>query len=135
VRADRWRVVARRTAERWTVERSNEAIRAANLHCPPVRAIKRFVVAETSMEPTLQPGDGIVGWRTPRIRRGEIRCFEHPGRPGFWLIKRVGDVRGACFEARSDRPGTEVVDSGRFGPVPIAGSYRMVVRLPRRFIR
>lgn len=83
------------------------------------------------MEPTLRPGDGIVGVRTKRIRRGEIRCFEHPARPGFWLVKRVGDVRGDRFEARSDNDNAtaDAVDSRRFGLVPIAGSYRMLLRV------
>jgi signal peptidase I len=95
-----------------------------------VDAIKRFVVAEASMEPTLRAGDGIIGVRSERIRRGEIRCFEHPDQPGFWLVKRVGDVRGDRFEARSDNPAAGAVDSRRFGLVPIRGSYRMVVRVP-----
>jgi len=95
-----------------------------------VDTIKRFVVAEASMEPTLRPGDGIIGLRTKRIRRGEIRCFEHPGRPGFWLVKRVGDVRGDRFEARSDNAEAGAVDSRRFGLVPITGSYRMLLRVP-----
>lgn len=102
----------------------------SNLHCPFVIAVKRFVVAETSMLPALAPGDGVLGWRSKRIRRGEIRCFEHPGRAGFWLVKRVGDVRGDRFEARSDHAAPGVVDSRTFGTVPIAGSYRVVLRVP-----
>ena len=92
--------------------------------------MKRFVVAEASMQPTLQPGDGILAVRSKRIRRGEIRCFEHPEQPGFWLVKRVGDIRGATFEARSDNPDAGAIDSRRFGFVPIDGSYRMLVRVP-----
>ncbi len=83
------------------------------------------------MQPTLQPGDGILAVRSTRIRRGEIRCFEHPCRPGFWLVKRVGAVRGDTFEARSDNTVSGAVDSRRFGFVPIRGSYRMLVRIPR----
>ncbi len=87
------------------------------------------------MAPTLKPGDGVVAWRSVAARRGQIRCFEHPQQPGFWLIKRVGDVRGAAFEARSDNPVFGVVDSRQFGLVPIAGSYRVLVRIPGRFLR
>lgn len=94
--------------------------------------MKRFVVAEFSMLPALRPGDRILAVRSARVRRGEIRCFEHPERPGFWLVKRVGDVRGDTFEARSDNPAASAVDSRRFGVVPIRGSYRMVVRIPGR---
>ena len=82
------------------------------------------------MLPTLRPGDGIVAVRARRIRRGEIRVFEHPDRPGFWLVKRVGHVRGDRFEALSDRSDPGAVDSRQFGDVPIAGSYRMVLRVP-----
>ncbi|MDW3212982.1 MAG: S26 family signal peptidase [Ilumatobacteraceae bacterium] len=92
--------------------------------------MKRFVVAEASMQPTLRPGDGIIAIRSGRARRGEIRCFEHPTRPGFWLIKRVGDVREDRFEALSDNPDVDAVDSRRFGFVPIRGSYRMLLRVP-----
>lgn len=97
--------------------------------------LKRFVVADTSMMPTLEPGDGMIGVRSSRIRRGELRCFEHPATTDFWLVKRVGDVRHGKFEARSDRAGRDVVDSSRFGLVPIEGSYRVLVRIPQRFLR
>lgn len=84
------------------------------------------------MLPALRPGDGLVGVRTDRIRRGEIRIFEHPGHVGFWLVKRVGDVRGDRFEAVSDNRAAAAVDSRRLGDVPVAGSYRLLVRVPSR---
>ena len=58
--------------------------------------------------------------------------FEHPERHGFWLVKRVGAVRGDRFEALSDHDSPLTVDSHAFGDVPIAGSYRMVLRIPGR---
>lgn len=85
------------------------------------------------MRPSLEPGDGLVAVRWGHLRRGQVRCFEHPRRPGFWLVKRVGDVRGATFSARSDNataPG--VVDSRDFGDVAAAGSYLVVLRLRGR---
>jgi signal peptidase I len=82
------------------------------------------------MEPTLHQGDGLIGWRRSRIRRGEIRVFEHPSRPGFWLVKRVGHIRGDRFEALSDNPSAEAIDSRHFGDIPINGSYRVVARVP-----
>lgn len=84
------------------------------------------------MRPALEPGDGIIAIRSGRARTGEIRCFEHPQRPGFWLVKRVGDVRGERFEALSDNSATATVDSRAFGDVRIDGSYRMLVRVPAR---
>ena len=106
-----------------------------NLHSPVVVGLKRFVVAEASMSPALEPGDGVIARRTARVRRGEIRCFEHPAHDGFWLVKRVGAVQGHRFEALSDNPDAGAVDSRVFGLVPIAGSYRVLVRVPRRFLR
>jgi hypothetical protein len=93
--------------------------------------IRRFVVAEDSMLPTLRPSDGVVAIRSRRARRGQLRVFEHPERTGFWLIKRVGEIRGDRFEAVSDNAAAGAVDSRRFGAVPIAGSYRVVLRVPR----
>lgn len=94
--------------------------------------MRRFVVSERSMSPALRPGDGLIAIRSRRVRRGQIRCFEHPDRPGFWLVKRVGATTPTTFEARSDHDGPDVVDSRRFGPVPIDGSYRVIARLPGR---
>lgn len=82
------------------------------------------------MRPALLPGDGLLAIRSSHLRRGQLRCFEHPARPGFWLVKRVGDVRADTFEARSDHDVGGVVDSRRFGFVPVAGSYRVVLRVP-----
>lgn len=82
------------------------------------------------MLPSLRSGDGLIAVRSRRLRRGQIRCFEHPHRPGFWLVKRVGDIRGESFEAVSDNRSVATVDSRRFGLVPGAGTYRMIVRVP-----
>ncbi len=86
------------------------------------------------MLPTLKPGDGLVALRSLRLRRGQIRCFEHPHRPGFWLVKRVGGVSGDSFEACSDNDSAGATDSRWFGFVPSQGSYRLLFRIPRRLI-
>jgi hypothetical protein len=86
--------------------------------------LRRFAVVEDSMRPALAPGDGLLAWR-----RGQIRVVPDPTRPSRWLVKRVGEVvpGGTAFEARSDNPAAPgVVDSRHFGPVPVAGSYRVV---------
>ncbi|NIA25507.1 MAG: signal peptidase I [Gammaproteobacteria bacterium] len=50
--------------------------------------LARFEISEVSMAPTLRPGDRVLTWeRTPR--RGDIVVFEHPTKPGFWLVKRI----------------------------------------------
>lgn len=83
------------------------------------------------MWPSLEPGDGLVGVLRHRIRVGEVRIFEHPQRPGFWLVKRVGSIDGDRFTAVSDNTSVAAVDSRHFGPVPISGSYRSMIRIPQ----
>jgi hypothetical protein len=83
------------------------------------------------MRPTLSPGDGLLTLRGGVPRRGQLRVFPDPTLPARWLVKRVGNVRGAgrsaTFEARSDNPDAPgVVDSRQFGWVPAAGSFRVV---------
>ncbi len=86
------------------------------------------------MEPTLVDGQGIIGWLTDRVREGQLRCVEHPQRPGFWLVKRVESVEGTTMRVVSDNLAVDAVDSRLFGPVPIAGSYRVVITIPRRLM-
>ncbi|WP_167109592.1 S26 family signal peptidase [Mycobacterium sp. DL592] len=95
--------------------------------------MRRFVVVEDSMRPTLNPGDGLLALRGGRPRVGQVRVFPDPTKPTRWLVKRVGAVRGPTFEARSDNPHAPgVVDSRQFGWVPVAGSYRVVWRVRGR---
>ncbi len=82
------------------------------------------------MLPMLRPGDGLVAVRSSRLRRGQIRCFEHPDRSDFWLVKRVGDIRGDRFEALSDNPTADAVDSRRFGLVAVHDTFLMVLKVP-----
>ena len=87
------------------------------------------------MEPTLVDGQGLVGVpsRTPKV--GQLRCLQHPERPGFWLVKRVAEVYvDGTMSVLSDNREVTVADSRSFGPVPIAGSYRVVVRIPRQLM-
>jgi hypothetical protein len=101
--------------------------------------LRRFLVVEDSMRPTLCPGDGVLTVRGGHPRPGQLRVFPDPTLPSRWLIKRVGQVRGrgrtATFEACSDNlRAAGVVDSRQFGWVPAGGSYRVVwtVRGPKR---
>ena len=92
--------------------------------------MRRFVVVEDSMRPTLEPGDGLLAVRGGRPRSGQLRVFPDPTLSTRWLIKRVGGVRGtgrgAAFEARSDNvEALGVVDSRQFGWVPAVGAYRV----------
>lgn len=86
------------------------------------------------MAPTLVDGQGLLAVATSRVRAGQLRCVEHPGRPGFWLVKRVESVDGATMRVISDNLDVDAVDSRGFGPVPVAGSYRVLIRVPRRLM-
>ncbi len=87
------------------------------------------------MEPTLVAGQGLIGFRWNRVRPDELRCVEHPDRPGFWLVKRVESVGDdGTMRIASDNADVGAVDSRRFGPVPVAGSYRVIIRVPRRWM-
>ena len=96
---------------------------------------RRFVVADRSMEPTLVDGQGLVAIATRRATVGQLRCLHHPARPGFWLVKRVSAVHGdGTMSVLSDNDTVTLADSRSFGPVPVDGSYRVIVRVPRRLM-
>jgi hypothetical protein len=95
---------------------------------------RRFVVADRSMEPTLVDGQGLVAVRSRRASAGQLRCVEHPHQPGFWVVKRVAAVDGGSMTLGSDNEAVAAVDSRTFGAVPVAGSYRVVLRVPRRWM-
>ena len=87
------------------------------------------------MEPTLVDGQGLLAVGTNRAKVGELRCLEHPDRPGFWLVKRVAGVHDdATMTVLSDNRKATSADSRSFGPVTIEGSYRVIVRIPRRWM-
>jgi SOS-response transcriptional repressor LexA len=98
----------------------------------------RIAVAEQSMEPALVAGDWLLAWRglrgsrPPRIRAGQIVIARHPGRDGFWLVKRAVRRDGDGWWLESDNQGVRAIDSRTFGAVPdglIAG--RMLLRYRR----
>lgn len=87
------------------------------------------------MEPALSDGQGLIAVRWPRAAVGQIRCVEQPGRPGFWLVKRVDALHDpATMSVLSDNRAITRADSRTFGPVPIEGSYLVVLRIPRRLM-
>jgi hypothetical protein len=90
--------------------------------------VRRFVVVDRSMEPALRAGQGLIAVRSRRVCVGQIRVFEHPYRPGFWLVKRVGEVLDdGRMRVTADNTSAEgATDSKQFGPVPVKGSYRVV---------
>ena len=86
----------------------------------------RVEIEGGSMAPTLAPGDWALVAMPARYRRGDVVVVEHPGRPGYEMVKRLvglpGDrvadrmlgedelwVEGDCEPASTD--------SRHFGPV------------------
>lgn len=100
------------------------------------------------MCPALEPGDGLLGVPLRRARPGQICVVPAPGRPDFWLVKRIAGVAGDVVEVGgrrwavgegevfvlSDDLGATTADSRRYGPLPSAGAYRVVLRVPRRLL-
>lgn len=85
------------------------------------------------MEPTLVDGQGLVAVRGGRPRPGQLRVLVHPWHPGRWLVKRVAEVRpDGTMLVGSDNAEATRADSREFGAVPVAGSYRVVLRTPQR---
>ncbi len=58
------------------------------------RSLRRYAIAEGSMEPTLRAGDFVLAVRSRRPRRGHVVIFPHPTRDGFELVKRVVGLPG-----------------------------------------
>jgi signal peptidase I len=50
------------------------------------------------MAPTLHPGDFLVAVRARSIPRGALGVVEHPGRPGYEMVKRLAGVPGDAID-------------------------------------
>lgn len=95
------------------------------------RRFTRYEIADRSMEPTLCDGDWVLAVLGPgRLRRGDVVVVEHPGRPGFEMVKRVAALGGDpepggdayippdALWLLGDHPAAGSVDSRALGPVP-----------------
>jgi signal peptidase I len=97
------------------------------------------------MAPTLLPGDWALAVSVRRPKRGDIVVVEHPDRPGYEMVKRVGAVPGEVV-ARTNPDGTSIAqvlardefwvlgdhepastDSRHFGPVGLDGLKARVI--------
>jgi nickel-type superoxide dismutase maturation protease len=90
----------------------------------------RVAIEGASMAPTLVPGDWTLVVSPDRYRRGEVVVVEHPGKPGYEMVKRIVGTPG-------DRIGDRVLaddeywvegdyakastDSRQFGPITDEG--------------
>ncbi len=100
------------------------------------------------MRPALLPGEWALAVAPRRVRRGDVVVLEHPGRPGFEVVKRVRALPGerapdgtpleGSYWVEGDAPEAST-DSRSFGPVPAAAIRGRVVLVwwprPRRVAR
>jgi nickel-type superoxide dismutase maturation protease len=79
---------------------------------------RRFVVADTSMRPTLEPGDRLLVLKWSGPRAGQLAVFREPDARLTFAVKRVVQA-GPHGEltVRGDNPNVSR-DSRLFGPVP-----------------
>lgn len=78
------------------------------------------------MMPALLPGDRALTVTGRRVRKGQVMVVEHPGRPGFEVVKRITALPGERVGERTldddeywiegDRENAST-DSRHFGPV------------------
>jgi nickel-type superoxide dismutase maturation protease len=79
--------------------------------------LRRFVVEDTSMQPTLQPGDRLWVFQWPSPRPGDVVVLRLPDRQLTFAVKRVAslDTQGGVV-VHSDNPNVSR-DSRESGPV------------------
>jgi signal peptidase I len=86
----------------------------------------RVAISGGSMAPTLLPGDWALTVPLRRPKVGDVVVVEHPGRPGYEMVKRIAAAPGGLVGDRA--LGTDEwwvegdlaaasTDSRQFGPV------------------
>jgi type IV secretory pathway protease TraF len=86
----------------------------------------RVEIAGASLVPTLLPGDWALAVSGRRAHKGDVMVVEHPGRPGYEMVKRLTALPGETVGERTldddeywvegDREEASS-DSRHFGPV------------------
>ena len=75
----------------------------------------RVAIEGPSMAPTLLPGDQVVVVTPRSYRTGDVVVVEHPGRPGYEMVKRLRGLPG-------DRIGERILASDEYWRRRIRGS-------------
>jgi len=81
--------------------------------------LRRFMVADTSMQPNVYPGDRLLvsTWSRPQV--GDLVVFVHPNLHRTVLLKRVAARTTTGLVVHGDNPNVSS-DSRDFGEVPSA---------------
>lgn len=86
----------------------------------------RVAIEGPSMAPTLLPGDQVLVVTPRSYRTGDVVVVEHPGRPGYEMVKRLQGLPGDRIGERVLAPDEYWIegdfdpastDSRQFGPV------------------
>jgi len=86
----------------------------------------RVAIEGPSMAPTLLPGDQVLVVTPRSYRTGDVVVVEHPGRPGYEMVKRLRGLPGDRIGERVLAPDEYWIegdfdqastDSRQFGPV------------------
>ncbi len=112
---------------KWIVRAGATALTAAGVAWACLRfKPSRVEIEGGSMAPTLAPGDWALVVVPARYRRGDVVVVEHPGRPGYEMVKRLEGLPGDRVAERllgDDELWVEgdyepaSTDSRHFGPV------------------
>jgi nickel-type superoxide dismutase maturation protease len=78
--------------------------------------VVRFVVADTSMQPALQPRDRVLVSTWSRLNVGDIALMRDPEFARTLLVKRIVERTPSGFVVAGDNPNVSR-DSRMFGPV------------------
>lgn len=96
-------------------------------------AMRRFEIAQDSMQPNLTPGDEVVAVDSREPSIGDVVVFPHPGRSEFWMVKRVAEppkpIDPGQVWVMSDNAGATRADSRSLGPLPKASMWTVIDRL------
>jgi nickel-type superoxide dismutase maturation protease len=85
----------------------------------PLLPLRRFMVEDTSMRPTLQPGDRLVvlQWPSAKLNRGDLVVLKEPDRQLTFAVKRVAGLEpNGDVIVHADNPNVSR-DSREYGPV------------------
>lgn len=81
--------------------------------------LRRFEIADASMEPALRHGDWVIALRLNSApQRGDIVVFRSDQLPDQWLVKRVARRLPEGSFVLGDNPALSSADSRTLGPVP-----------------